>query len=97
MSWKIEFTGKEITPWSGMVMMKELLGRSGVIDQLKQLPLPVQGSNQSYAPEQMLTTFMTSVWSGANRYEHLEVAHHDEIPRRILGFERRAIHRAFQR
>lgn len=80
-----------------MAMMKELLDRSGVIDQLRQLPLPVQGSNRGYVPEQLLTTFMTSVWCVANRYEHLEVARHDEVLRRILGYKRRAGHRAFQR
>lgn len=97
MAWKIEFTDKEITPWSGMVMMKELLERSGVIEQLRGLPLPPQGSNRGYKPEQLITTFLTSVWCGANRYEHLEVARHDAVLQQILGYQRMAGHKAFQR
>jgi len=40
---------------------------------LNQLPLPVQGSNRGYDPNQLIKQFLCSVWCGANRFEHTEV------------------------
>jgi hypothetical protein len=97
MGFKIEFTDKEITPWSGMVFMKQLIDRSGLMDQLRAVGLPAQGSNRGYDPVQLIITFMVSIWCGANRYEHLEVARFDPVLRRLFGFDRMAGHKAFQR
>jgi len=42
---KIAFTDKEITPWSGIVLLKNMLDRMNFDDQLDKLPLPAPGSN----------------------------------------------------
>jgi len=94
---KIAFTDKEITPWSGMVFMKKLLDRTGILTRLIACDLPEQGSNRGYSPIQLLTCFMVSVWCGANRFEHLEISRFDEVLRKIFGFRRMAGHKAYQR
>ncbi len=94
---KIAFTDKEITPWSGMVFMKKLLDKTGLFDLLQRLDLPQQGSNRGYAPIQLITCFLLSVWCGANRFEHLEVSRFDEVLRKIFGYRQMAGHRAYQR
>ena len=87
MDLKIAFTDKEITPWSGIVLLKNMLDRMNFDDQLDKLPLPSQGSNRGYAPSQLIKQFMTSVWCGANKFEHCEVIRHDEVMRQCWGFK----------
>lgn len=97
MDLKLAFTDKQITPWSGMVFMKKLLDRTGILTRLIACDLPQQGSNRGYDPIQLITSFMVSVWCGANRFEHLEVSRFDDVLRRIFGFKKMAGHKAYQR
>lgn len=97
MELKIEFTDKEITPWGGMILMKKLIERSGVNEKLSQIGLPKQGSNRGYSPIQLINNFWVSVWSGANRFEHLEVTRQDEVIRKLFEWTKMAGHKSFQR
>ena len=94
---KLAFTDKEITPWSGMIFMKKLLDQTGILSKLIACDLPEQGSNRGYDPVQLITSFMVSIWCGANRFEHLEVSRFDDVLRRIFGFKKMAGHKAYQR
>ena len=97
MDLKIEYTDKELTPWGGMVLMKELINRTGINEAMIKVGLPVQRSNRGYAPIQLINNFWVSLWSGASRYEHLEVTRQDEVIRKIFGWKKMAGHKAFQR
>ncbi|MEM8940491.1 MAG: hypothetical protein AAGC64_14230 [Bacteroidota bacterium] len=97
MNIKLAFTDKEITSWSGMVFMKKLLDHIGILSKLIACDLPQQMSNRGYDPIQLITSFMVSIWCGANRFEHLEVSRFDEVLRRIFGFKKMAGHKAYQR
>ena len=94
---KISFTDKEITPWGGMVLMKKLLDKTGIVPLIESLAFPRQGSNRGYNPVQLIVSFWVSVWCGANRFEHTEVTRFDEVIRQIFGWKRMAGHKAFQR
>lgn len=61
MDLKIEFTNKEITPWGGMVLMKELIKRTGINEFLQKCPLPKQNSNRGYDPIQLINNFWVSI------------------------------------
>ncbi|MCS6933811.1 MAG: transposase, partial [Chitinophagales bacterium] len=97
MDFKIEFTDKEISPWAGMVMMIKMLEKMRFDECIESLELPEQGSNRGYSPLLLIKQFMTGVWCGANRFEHLEVTRQDEVMRQLWGFKRMAGHKAFQR
>jgi hypothetical protein len=97
MSLQISFTDKEITPWSGTILLKKMLDRMNLDEQLDKLPLPTQGSNRGYAPDQLIKQFMTSIWCGANKFEHCEVTCHDEVLRQCWGFKQMAGCKSFQR
>lgn len=97
MDFHIEYTDKEVTPWAGILMLKKMLDRIGFDDCLKDLPMPVSGSNRGYPSDQLVKQFITSVWCGANRFEHTEVTRQDEVIRQFWGFERMAGHKSFQR
>jgi hypothetical protein len=57
MELKIEFTDKEITPWGGMVLMKQLIEKTKINQVLERLPLPAQRSNRGYNPIQLINNF----------------------------------------
>ena len=73
MAFELRFSDKEITAWGGMALMKRMLDYLEFDTALSQAGLPIPGSNRGYAPEQLITQFMVSVWCGANRFEHGEV------------------------
>jgi hypothetical protein len=97
MDLKIEFTDKDITPWGGMILMREIIKRTGINQVLHDIGLPSQRSNRGYDPIQLINTFWVAIWSGANRFEHLEVTRHDHVIQTMFGFNKMAGHKAFQR
>ena len=97
MDFKIAFTNKEITPWSGILLLIKMLNKMEFDTMLQSLPLPTQGSNRGYHPQQLIKQFITSVWCGANKFEHTEVTRQDEVIRQFWGFKQMAGHKAFQR
>lgn len=94
---ELRFSDREITPWGGMALMKRMLDHMGFDAALAEAGLPPPGSNRGYAPEQLLTQFMLSVWCGANRFEHGEVTRHDPVLKRVFGIARMANFKAVMR
>lgn len=97
MEFSLRFSDKEITPWGGMAIMKRMLDHMGFDAALNGAGLPQPGSNRGYAPSQLITQFMLSVWCGANRFEHTEVTRFDPVLKRVFGFERMANFKAILR
>ena len=94
---KIEFTDKEITPWGGIAILQKMMDKMSFLQVLKDAPLPAQGSNRGYDPVQLIVQFIISIWSGASRYEHLEVTRFDGVIQQMFGWKSMAGHRAFIR
>lgn len=89
MEFDIGFTDREITPWGGMVFLKQMLqkiGFSKVIDASPDLPVP--GSNRGYSSTTIIESFIASIWCGANRFLHTEVTRHDAVLGNIFGWKR---------
>ena len=76
---------------------KRMLDHIGWDAALHAAELPQPGSNRGYAPEQLVNQFMHSVWSGANRVEHLEVTRFDATLGKIFGYEKMANYKALTR
>lgn len=88
MNFNISFTNKEITPWGGMIFLKQMLERIGFRDLIASNPdLPVSGSNRGYKTSTIIEGFITSVWCGADRFLHTEVTRHDAAPGKIFGWK----------
>lgn len=90
MTFDLQFTDKEITPWGGLSLLKRMLDHIGFDAALAASELPQPGSNRGYRPEQLIMQFMLGVWCGANRFEHGEVTRHDHVLQRLFGFARMA-------
>jgi len=85
----IEFTDKEITPWGGLVLLKNMLRHTGILQVINSCPgLPQPGSNRGYSPAIIAESFIASVWCGANRFLHTEVLRHDTPLGRIFEWKR---------
>jgi hypothetical protein len=94
---KIEYTDKEISAYGGIVLLKKMMDQMHFTDFLSKTPLPVQGSNRGYDPVQLILQFISSVWCGASRFEHLEITRFDGVLKELYGWEKMAGHRAFVR
>lgn len=70
---------KTSPPWGGMALMKKLLDHCDIDSMLSTLGLPEPGSNRGYKPEEIIKSYLVSVWCGANRFMHTEVTHRDAV------------------
>ena len=88
MDFDITFTSKEITPWGGMVFLKEMLQKTGFRELIERSPdLPVSGSNCGYKTATIIESFITIIWCGANRFLHTEVTRHDAALGKIFDWK----------
>ncbi|MDP3442135.1 MAG: IS1380 family transposase [Ignavibacteria bacterium] len=88
MEFDISYTSKEITPWGGMVFLKQMLKKIGFRELIESNPdLPISGSNRGYKTSTIVEGFITSIWCGANRFLHTEVTRHDTALGKIFGWK----------
>jgi hypothetical protein len=87
MDYKIEFIDKEITPYGGLVLLKKMIDKSGLIDFLSKLSLPYPGSNRGYNPINVIISFMLSIRCGANRFVHTEITRRDNALKKIFNMK----------
>ncbi|RLC36198.1 IS1380 family transposase [candidate division Kazan bacterium] len=98
MELKIDFTDKEITPWGGMVLLKNMLDRikfAQVIESCNDLPSG--GSNRSYSTRVIIESFIVNVWCGATRFLHTEIGRHDYPLARIFNWGRHPAQDTYKR
>jgi hypothetical protein len=88
MEFDISYTSKEITPWGGMVFLKQMLQKMKFREQIEQnLDLPQAGSNRGYKTYTIVEGFITSIWCGANKFFHTEVTRHDAALGKIFEWK----------
>ena len=93
-----QFTSKEVTPWGGMVFLKQFLDKVDFAGQVRSCgALPQPGSNRGYAPETLLEAFVCSVWCGATKFIHTEQARSDRALAGIFGWARVPAQDAYKR
>jgi Transposase DDE domain group 1 len=89
MEFDVSFTNKEITPWGGMVFLKQMLDKIGFKKLIEaNQDLPVSGSNRGYKTSTIIEGFVASIWCGANRFLHTEVTRHDAALGKIFGWSK---------
>jgi hypothetical protein len=88
MEFEISYTNQEITPWGGMVFLRQMLDKIGFKTQVENcLDLPHPGSNRGYSPVSIIESFLVSIWCGANRFMHTEVTRHDGALKKIFEWK----------
>ena len=98
MKFELSFTNKEITPWGGVVFLKQMLDKIGFREQIENCSaLPVSQSNNSYKKETLIESFITSIWCGANRFLHTEITRSDKALGKIFGWQKIPAQDAYKR
>ena len=99
--YSVGFSNREITPWGGFALLKQMLDQSGFFEAVKSWGLPPPGSNRGFDPVQQLTQFIVAIWAGACRFAHIEMIRFDEPLKRLFGWgivgERKSFSRFFER
>ncbi len=98
MEFEIAYTNKEITPWGGMVLFRQMLAKmkfSSAVESCADLPQP--SSNRGYKPLSVIESFMVSIWCGANRFLHTEVTRQNLAICKIFGWKQMPGNDAFKR
>lgn len=83
-----EYTDREVSPWGGMRMMKELIDKTGSLEILGRQGLPYAKSNCGYDPLQVIESFWVSVWLGGVRFAHTSIICIDEVLKEIFHWKR---------
>jgi hypothetical protein len=93
-----KFTNKEVTPWGGMVFLRQFLGKIGFSEQVSSCSLlPQPGSNRGYDPVTILESFICSIWCGATRFIHTEQIRSDRALAKIFGWKNVPAQDAYKR
>ena len=83
---RIEYSDRDITPWGGMKLMKNLVDQTGIKAYLHTLDLPQPGSNRGYDPMDIVESFRVSVWIGASRFTHSSWLRYDKALKEIFSW-----------
>ena len=78
--YEVRFTGREITAWGGLALMRRMLQGMKLSEAAKQWDLPQPCSNRGYEPLQIIEQFLVSIWCGANRFAHADITRMDSPP-----------------
>lgn len=76
--YEVRFTGREITAWGGLALMRRMLQGMKLSEAAKQWDLPQPCSNRGYEPLQIIEQFLVSIWCGANRFAHADINPHGQ-------------------
>lgn len=83
-----EYTSKPVSAWGGMRLMKELIDKTAVLEELKTLPLPYPKSNRGYNPLTVIESFWVCVWLGGARFAHTALIRFDKVLKDIFGWDK---------
>ncbi len=95
--YEVRFTGRELTAWGGLALMRRMLQGMKLSEAAKQWDLPQPCSNRGYEPLQIIEQFLVSIWCGANRFAHADITRMDSTLSRLFGWTRVAGHKAIMR
>ena len=83
-----QYSDKSVTPWGGMLQMKQLIDKTGIRQKLSELELPQGKSNNRIDALHIVEAFWVSVWIGAFRFSHTAVVRMDEALKKIFEWKR---------
>ena len=73
MGYKIEYSDDKVSAWGGFSVMKNFNDKLGLKTILQSLPIPQSTSNNSYESQEIVESFLLSVWLGCYKFSHTHV------------------------
>ena len=77
--------------------MKDMLDSIGIKQFMRGLDLPEKGSNRRYESMQIIESFWTSIWIGADRFSHSAYLRFDKVLKEIFGWKQVPSQRTYSR
>ncbi len=87
MGYKIEYSADKVSAWGGFSVMKKFNDKLGLKNILQSLPIPQSTSNNSYEPEDIVESFLLSVWLGCYKFSHTHILRLDDTLKQIFEWK----------
>ena len=87
MGYKIEYSDDKVSAWGGFSVMKNFNDKIGLRTILRDLPIPESTSNNRYEKEDLIESFLLSVWLGCYKFSHTHVLRLDDTLKQIFEWK----------
>lgn len=82
------YTDKEVTPWGGLLLVKQFYDRIGMGKMLRSLPLHERGSGRGLEHSEIVESFLVSIILGANNCSSSSRLGYDKVVKEMFGWKR---------
>ncbi|NOT36740.1 MAG: hypothetical protein HOP11_05130 [Saprospiraceae bacterium] len=93
----INYSDKEVSPHGGMILMQELLEKTGIKQSILDIGLPQIKSPNSHKSIDIVVSFSVSSWCGANKLLQTEHARYYEVLKKLFQLKKIPSHVTFGR
>ena len=86
-NYSIEYSDDKVTAWGGFSTMHQFSKKIKLRQFLQTLPIPKSTSNNRYEVEDIVESFLLSVWLGCYKFSHTHVLRLDDTLKKIFGWK----------
>jgi len=86
-NYSIEYTDDKVSAWGGFSVMQQFTEKMQLREFIKTLPIPQSTSNNRYETEELVESFLLSVWLGCYKFSHTQVMRLDDTLKEIFGWK----------
>jgi len=87
MGYKIEYSDDKVSAWGGFSVMKNFNDKLELKRILNSLPIPQSTSNNRYETDEIIESFLLSVWLGCYKFSHTHVLRLDDTLKQIFEWK----------
>lgn len=87
MRYKIEYSDDKVSAWGGFSVMKNFNDKLKLKQILNSLPIPQSTSNNCYETDEIIESFLLSVWLGCYKFSHTHVLRLDDTLKQIFEWK----------
>jgi len=87
MGYKIEYSDDKVSAWGGFSVMKNFNDKLELKGILNSLPIPQSTSNNRYETDEIIESFLLSVWLGCYKFSHTHVLRLDDTLKQIFEWK----------
>lgn len=81
----IEYSDDKVSAWGGFSVMQQFTEKMQLREFIKTLPLPQSASNNRYEAEELVESFLLSVWLGCYKFSHTHVLRMNDTLKKYSG------------
>ena len=86
-NYTIEYCDDKVSAWGGFSVMQQFNQKMHLREFIKSLPIPQSTSNNRYEVEDIVESFLLSVWLGCYKFSHTHVLRLDDTLKQIFGWK----------